>query len=69
MRLGVIMPRIAAESAYTLGAVWYIGAGITVRSPGASWKISPSNPCMASRWASVAGTRTTPFGRPVVPEV
>ena len=63
------MPRIAAASAYTLGAVWYIGAGITVRSPGPSWKISPSSDCATSRFSSLAGVRTTPFGRPVVPDV
>ncbi len=63
------MPASALASAYTFGAVWYIGAGITVLSPSPSWKSSASSARVSSRFSSVDCSRTTPFGLPVVPEV
>ena len=64
------IPRIAAARAYTLGAVWYIGAGITVRSP------VPELEDLAQQRLRrlallVAGRRRAPrpSGAPVVPEV
>jgi hypothetical protein len=63
------MPRTTVALTYALGAEWYIGAGISVRSPGSSWKTSLNRFLSASRCTSVGASRTTPFGRPVVPEV
>ncbi len=63
------IPIATANSPCAFGAEWYIGAVISVRMPGSSPIPASVAPATLSDCSGSIGSRSTPFGSPVVPEV